>query len=32
VVGVVVVVMTIGVCLLARCFGLGTRLKGTGES
>jgi iron(III) transport system permease protein len=32
VVGVVVVVMTIGVCLLARCFGLGTRLKGTGET
>jgi iron(III) transport system permease protein len=32
VVGVVVVIMTIGVCLLARCFGLSTRLKGTHET
>lgn len=32
VVGVLVVVMTIGVCVLARCFGLGTGLKGTREA
>lgn len=32
VVGVIVVVMTIGVCLLAKSFGLGTGLKGTHEA
>lgn len=32
VVGVIVVVMTIGMCLLAKSFGLGTGLKGTHEA